>query len=264
MADQGPQEPQPQQPQPQQPRQGASVQQLTEMAEGIVQRLNQGRIPDDGDQYEGIRQLSANVLQNAQIVKQHESYIFQKLGTITAGLLELLGRSAVGLEGLRQAIQQIDANAIPSNILNQINEALMQAPTRDDIVSRINELRRSMSTQGVSEDDINAMLPPQVSLDDLSEFVGLQQNPRGGPGVDPMPGILPAGARDRLLENARNSRSSGGRRPKTKKRGGYGWSGKKGVEVRSSIRTTRRSKGKKGKRSSSGKKKTKKRSSGKK
>ena len=56
----------------------------------------------------------------------------------------------------------------------------------------------------------------------------------------------------------------GGKRKYSKKHGGYGWSGKKGVEVRTSIRTTRRTKGKKGKNSSLIKKKTKRRSSGKK
>lgn len=253
----------------QQPQEGVSIQDLTQMAEGIVQRLNQGNIPD-GDQYQGIRQLSDNVLGNARIVKQHEIYIFQKLRTITAGLLQLLGQSSDGLEGLRQAIQQIDANAIPSNVLNQINEALMQAPTRPQIRERIDQLRVMMREQGVNQDIINQLLPQNSPTPEEVPYLIGEQRDQDEPEVgqqqrvQAMPGSVPQMALDRQEQTARNQGTRGGRPRKTKKRGGYGWSGKKGVEVRSSIRTTKRSKSKKGKRSSSGKKKTKKRFSGKK
>jgi hypothetical protein len=221
-----------------------SLPEITQMAQGIAQRLNY-----DGE----ISNLTNTVVGNAEVVKQHEQYIMQKLSAVTAGLLDIINRSAGGLQELREAITQIDRNAISPTILEQINTILMRAPKSSDIKDRITNLRNSMSANGISDEDIDALLPIP-SVEELPLLTGEQSEDGGvSPGQEQQSVPPTANAQQQRQPN------SGGKR-RTKKRGGYGWRGKKGVEVRTSIRTTRRTKGKKGNKSSSGNKKTKMRS----
>lgn len=201
-----------------QPEQGASIQQLTAMA----QRLgNLGR--DDGP--------FNRVFITAGEVKRQQTALVTSLGGVFA-IINRLGQSIQGLGELRQALEQGELNQYES--IRRLDLLLRAAPTPEQINELIGQLREIAQQQGIPEEDLNERYP-----------------------------MAPLFTQEVLPENMPQEQLQGGRRPKTKKCGGYGWRGKRGVEVRSSIRTTRRFKAKKGKRSSSDKKKTKRSSSGK-
>ena len=218
------------------------------------------------DRTQGQREMVGLVNTNAGIVKEHEGIILEKLNQIVAHLGELSLASAESLNELRQNLMGINQNTEID--LAAINQILTGAPTRQQIIDQLTAARQAISDlhrrNGVSEDIANQTAQRVIPEANVPDFQEPGNQPQGGPAANQgNPGNW-YGADEEEEEDENTGASIGGRRPKTKKRGGYGWSGKKGVEVRSSIRTTRRSKGKKGKRSSSGKKKTKKRSSGKK
>ena len=203
----------------QQRQQGASIQQLTEMAERL------GNLGRDNGPFN-------RVLRTAEDVKNHENTIFQALRNIS-----LLVNSSIstnqGLNALQQALEEGEMNQ--NQFAAQLDGILRSTPTPEQINDVINDVRTLATQQGViPEQEIPNMYPE------------IQQPLWRDEPLGPAPGAVRGGSK------------------RYKKRGGYGWSGKKGVEVRTSIRNTRRSKGKKGKRSSPGKKKTKKRSSAKK
>ena len=171
------------------------------------------------------------VLITAQDVKRHQGIALNSLNNISILLNNLRG-TFDNLNQLREVLQRglIEQDQFAA----QLDGILRGAPGPESINRAIKQLRTLAEQQGIPEETINdnfEMIPERA----------WREQP-----LPPPPGAV-----------------RGGRRPNTKKRGGYGWSGKKGVEVRSSIRTTRRSNVKKGKKTPS-RKKTKKRSSGKK
>ena len=242
-----------QQPQGNVPQGAPSLQQLTNFARDISQRTR--------DQ----RQMFGVVNANAEIVKQHEGIILENLTRIIAHLGGLSLASAESLNQLRQYLMGINENTQID--LEEINQILTGAPTRDQIVEQLSAARQAISNlhqrNGVSEENANQMAQQVIPAAEVPDFQQLPANQGGPPANQGGPGANEEDGE----EEVGDERYFGGRgrgRKHPRKRGGYGWSGKKGVEVRTSIRNTRRSKGKKGKRSSPGKKKTKRRSSGKK
>ena len=206
----------------QQPQQGASIEELTQMA----QRL--GDLGRDGGPFN-------QVLRTAEDVKRHQRTIMQALSNIA-----LLVNSSIntnqGLNQLREVLEQGQMNQ--DQFAAQLDGILRNAPRPEEINGVIEDVRTLARQQGVI---------PEQDIQNIFQTIpdpAWREQPLPPP--PPPPGAV-----------------GGGSKRKYKKHGGYGWSGKKGVEVRSSIRTTRRSKAKKGKKTPS-KKRTKKRSSGKK
>lgn len=203
-----------------QQQQGASIQQLTQMA----QRL--GNLGRDGGPFN-------QVFITAGEVKRQQMALARSLRGVFA-IINRLGQSLQGLDELRQALEQGEVNQYES--IRNLDQLLRTAPNPEQINQLIGQLREIARQNGILPEDIQQQYPmaPPFSQQALPENMPLEE-----------------------LEGGRR------RKHKSKKRGGYGWSGKKGVEVRSSIRTTRRSKAKKGKKTPS-KKRTRKHSSGKK
>lgn len=214
----------------------ATLQDINEIAQRIAEKTR------------GQSNRSNNVLENARTVARHENYISGTLASVIRNLLAIigeLGQNVPNYEQLRDVLEQIDDNTVDPAILQQINQVLIQTPNNADIQQQLGEMRTAI-TQSLIQSGIErnpeqasqraAQILPPTPEGVLTQFRGLDDQP-GAP--------------------------VGGRKRKHAKRGGYGWSGKKGVEVRSSIKTTRRTKGKKGKKSSSNNK-TKRRSSKKK
>ena len=239
------------QPQGNVPQRAPSLQQLTNFARNISQRTRNQR------------EMVGVVNANAEIVKEHEGIILENLNQIVAHLGELSLASAESLNELRQYLLGINENTQID--LGAINQILTGAPTRQQIIEQLNAARQAISNlhrrNGVSEENANQTalrVIPQANVRNFQEPRNQQGPPAANEDEDEDEDEEEAPPPPRNY----NDPPRGGRRPKrTKKRGGYGWSGKKGVEVRSSIRTTRRSKAKKGKKTPS-KKRTKKRSSG--
>lgn len=235
MADQGQQQPQ-RNDQPQQ-QQGASIQQLTQMAQ---------RLGDLGRQGGPFRQ----VFITAREVKQQQMALKTSLESVFA-IINRLRQPIQGLDELRQALEQGEVNQYES--IRRLDQLLRESPTPEEINQLIEQLREIAQQNGIRPEDLGNQFPPAPGF---SQNALPANMPRGGPPANRGNRGNWYGADEDEEEN-----QGGGRQPKSKKRGGYGWSGKKGVEVRSSIRTTRRSKAKKGKKTPS-KKRTKKRSSG--
>lgn len=237
------------QPQGNVPQGAPSLQQLTNFARDISERTR--------DQ----RQMFGVVNANAEIVKQHEGIILENLTRIIAHLGGLSLASAESLNQLRQYLMGINENTQID--LEEINQILTGAPTRQQIVAQLNAVRESISAlhqrNGTSQENANQMALEVIPDANVPDFQQPGNPPQAANQGNPGNWY---GANEEDDEEEQGG-GRGRKRKHTKKRGGYGWSGKKGVEVRSSIRTTRRSKGKKNKKSSPGKK-TRKRSSGKK